>query len=122
MDQFAEPVAMTIMGTKGEVNKNKGIVKMKGKKVFTVVNKLIFLKIKSLLLIYLTIFNDMSSESGWFDAFRPNGGPPLYLDPNRTSSLIDSRIFFILLTFATAEIAFLLVLPGIRKEVKKLNI
>uniref|UniRef100_T1JS81 Uncharacterized protein n=1 Tax=Tetranychus urticae TaxID=32264 RepID=T1JS81_TETUR len=58
----------------------------------------------------------MSPESGWFDAFRPNGGPPLYLDPNRTSSLIDSRIFFILLTFATAEIAFLLVLPGIRKE------
>ncbi|XP_053214199.1 dual oxidase maturation factor 2-like [Panonychus citri] len=58
----------------------------------------------------------MSSESGWFDAFRPSGGPPLYLDPNRTSSSIDSKIFFILLTFTTAEIAFLLVLPGIRKE------
>ncbi|XP_053214210.1 dual oxidase maturation factor 2-like isoform X1 [Panonychus citri] len=58
----------------------------------------------------------MTSDGNWFDAFRPTGGSPLYLDSNRTPSLIDSRILFILLTFTTAEIAFLLVLPGIRKE------
>ncbi|XP_071034866.1 dual oxidase maturation factor 1 isoform X4 [Parasteatoda tepidariorum] len=53
---------------------------------------------------------------GWFDAFRVDGGPTLYSNPNRTPVVEDIRNILIYVTFSTLFIAFLLIFPGIRKE------
>ena len=58
-----------------------------------------------------------SNQFGWFDAFRDNGGPVLYTSPNRTPAVEDVRNVLIYITFSTLFIAFLIILPGIRKEV-----
>ncbi|RWS29847.1 hypothetical protein B4U80_05082 [Leptotrombidium deliense] len=60
----------------------------------------------------------MSSNQGWFDAFRDNGGIFLYSTDNRTAAVEDVRNILIYTTFATLFIAFLIIFPGIRKEVR----
>ena len=59
----------------------------------------------------------MSSDVGWHDAFRDNGGPSLYLNANRTATYVDYKLFLVIFAFITAVISFLIILPGIRKEV-----
>lgn len=59
----------------------------------------------------------MTTNPGWFDAFRDNGGPVLYSSQNRVPAVQDVRNTFIYITFSTLFIAFLIILPGIRKEV-----
>lgn len=61
----------------------------------------------------------MSSPIGasWFDAFRDNGGPVLYSSMNRTPAIEDIRNILIYITFSTFFVAFLIIFPGIRKEV-----
>jgi len=60
----------------------------------------------------------MTSNPGWFDAFRDNGGPVLYSSINRTPAVEDVRNILIYITFTTLFVAFLIILPGIRKEVR----
>lgn len=55
---------------------------------------------------------------GWFDAFRTEGGPTLYAYSNRTAVTEDIRNIIIYLSFSTLFLAFLIVFPGIRKEVR----
>ncbi|KAH7965040.1 hypothetical protein HPB49_002890 [Dermacentor silvarum] len=54
---------------------------------------------------------------GWFDAFRTEGGPTLYAYANRTAVTEDMRNILIYVCFSTLFIAFIIVFPGIRKEV-----
>ncbi|CAN7998637.1 unnamed protein product [Ixodes pacificus] len=54
---------------------------------------------------------------GWFDAFRTEGGPTLYAASNRTAVTEDIRNIIIYVSFSTLFLAFLIVFPGIRKEV-----
>lgn len=54
---------------------------------------------------------------GWFDAFRSEGGPTLYAHANRTAVTEDVRNILIYVCFSTLFIAFVIVFPGIRKEV-----
>ncbi|KAL3185355.1 hypothetical protein MRX96_030171 [Rhipicephalus microplus] len=54
---------------------------------------------------------------GWFDAFRTEGGPTLYAYANRTAVTEDIRNILIYVCFSTLFIAFIIVFPGIRKEV-----
>ena len=53
---------------------------------------------------------------GWFDLFRCEGGYTYYPGSNRTPVFVDGQILTIYLIFATILLAFLLILPGIRKE------
>ena len=54
---------------------------------------------------------------GWFDAFRNDGGPTLYSYSNRTPVTGDVNTISIILVFTTLLVAFLVIFPGIRKEV-----
>lgn len=54
---------------------------------------------------------------GWFDAFRDDGGPTLYSFSNRTPVTGDVSIVAVCLLFATLYIAFLVIFPGVRKQV-----
>lgn len=54
---------------------------------------------------------------GWFDAFRDDGGPTLYTFPNRTPVTGDVSIVAVSVLFATLYIAFLVIFPGVRKQV-----
>jgi dual oxidase maturation factor 1 len=54
---------------------------------------------------------------GWFDAFRNDGGPTLYSYSNRTPVTADIGLITIFVLFGTIFTAFLLIFPGIRKEV-----
>lgn len=56
---------------------------------------------------------------GWFDAFRTEGGPTLYAASNRTAVTEDIRNIIIYVSFSTLFLAFLIVFPGIRKEVSR---
>lgn len=56
---------------------------------------------------------------GWFDAFRCDGGPTLYNFNNRTAVTGDVTVITILIIFCTLYVAFLIILPGIRKEVTR---
>lgn len=53
---------------------------------------------------------------GWFDLFRDNGGPALYPESNRTSVVGDVQAITVYIVFATLLVAFLVVMPGIRRE------
>lgn len=57
---------------------------------------------------------------GWFDAFRCDGGPTLYNFHNRTAVTGDVTVITFLTIFCTLYVAFLIILPGIRKEVSKI--
>lgn len=61
--------------------------------------------------------NLINIGSGWFDAFRDNGGPVLYSSMNRTPAIEDIRNILIYISFSTFFVAFLIIFPGIRKEV-----
>lgn len=54
---------------------------------------------------------------GWFDAFRHDGGPTLYDRPNRTAVTGDVATITFCVIAITLFVAFLIVLPGMRKEV-----
>lgn len=54
---------------------------------------------------------------GWFDAFRSDGGPTLYSFNNRTAVTGDVTVITFLAIFSTLYVAFLIIFPGIRKEV-----
>lgn len=54
---------------------------------------------------------------GWFDAFRDDGGPTLYSFSNRTSVTGDVSIIAVCVLFGTLYIAFLVIFPGVRKQV-----
>lgn len=54
---------------------------------------------------------------GWFDAFRDDGGPTLYSFSNRTAVTFDVSIVAVSLLFATLYVAFLVIFPGVRKQV-----
>ena len=61
--------------------------------------------------------NVINVGSSWFDAFRDNGGPVLYSSMNRTPAIEDIRNILIYISFSTLFVAFLIIFPGIRKEV-----
>lgn len=54
---------------------------------------------------------------GWFDAFRDDGGPTLYTFANRTPVTGDVSIVAVSVLFATLYLAFLVIFPGVRKQV-----
>jgi dual oxidase maturation factor 1 len=54
---------------------------------------------------------------GWFDAFRHDGGPTLYDRANRTAVTGDVSTIVVSVIFITLFVAFLVIFPGIRKEV-----
>jgi len=54
---------------------------------------------------------------GWFDAFRTDGGPTLYSHSNRTAVTGDSDLITVCIVFGTLFLAFLIIYPGVRKEV-----
>lgn len=56
---------------------------------------------------------------GWFDAFRDDGAPTLYSFSNRTPVTGDVSIVAVTVLFATLYIAFLVIFPGVRKQVSK---
>lgn len=58
---------------------------------------------------------------GWFDAFRDDGGPTLYSFSNRTPVTFDVSIVAVSLLFATLYVAFLVIFPGVRKQVSSLQ-
>uniref|UniRef100_A0A915N751 DUOXA-like protein C06E1.3 n=1 Tax=Meloidogyne javanica TaxID=6303 RepID=A0A915N751_MELJA len=51
----------------------------------------------------------------WFDAFRENGAPTWYGDNTPTPVLFDLGLAILVWLFATPTIAFILILPGIRR-------
>ncbi|EFX87619.1 hypothetical protein DAPPUDRAFT_42960, partial [Daphnia pulex] len=53
---------------------------------------------------------------GWFDAFRHDGGPTLYDRANRTAVTGDVSTITFCVIAITLFVAFLIVLPGMRKE------
>lgn len=57
---------------------------------------------------------------GWFDAFRDDGAPTLYSFSNRTPVIGDISIIVVFILFATLYTAFLVIFPGVRKQVKNL--
>lgn len=59
---------------------------------------------------------------GWFDAFRDDGGPTLYSFSNRTPVTGDVSIVAVCVLFATLYVAFLVIFPGVRKQVSKKDI
>lgn len=64
-----------------------------------------------------SVLTNVGSSSSWFDAFRDNGGPVLYSSMNRTPAIEDIRNILIYISFSTLFVAFLIIFPGIRKEV-----
>jgi dual oxidase maturation factor 1 len=54
---------------------------------------------------------------GWFDAFRDDGAPTLYSFSNRTPVTGDVSIVAVSVLFATLYLAFLVIFPGVRKQV-----
>ncbi|TGZ49633.1 DUOXA-like protein C06E1.3 [Temnothorax longispinosus] len=54
---------------------------------------------------------------GWFDAFRSDGGPTLYSYSNRTPVTGDVPLVIVFVIFGTLFTAFLVIFPGVRKEV-----
>lgn len=55
---------------------------------------------------------------GWFDAFRDDGAPTLYSFSNRTPVTGDVSVVAVSVLFATLYMAFLVIFPGVRKQVK----
>lgn len=58
---------------------------------------------------------------GWFDAFRDDGAPTLYSFSNRTPVTGDVSIVAVCVMFATVYLAFLVIFPGVRKQVGLLH-
>lgn len=56
---------------------------------------------------------------GWFDAFRSDGGPTLYSYSNRTPVTGDVPLVIVFVIFGTLFTAFLVIFPGVRKEVSR---
>lgn len=56
---------------------------------------------------------------GWFDAFRDDGGPTLYSFSNRTPVTGDVSIVAVCVLFVTLYVAFLVIFPGVRKQVSQ---
>lgn len=54
---------------------------------------------------------------GWFDAFRDDGAPTLYSFSNRTPVIGDVSLIVVSILFATLYTAFLVIFPGVRKQV-----
>lgn len=52
---------------------------------------------------------------GWFDAFRENGAPTWVDSESRSPFSIDLHIAALLSAFITPTLAFLIILPGIRR-------
>jgi dual oxidase maturation factor 1 len=59
---------------------------------------------------------------GWFDAFRNDGGPTLYSYSNRTPVTGDVQTLTLYLIFFTVFLAFLVIFPGVRKEVSHCSV
>jgi dual oxidase maturation factor 1 len=57
---------------------------------------------------------------GWFDAFRNDGGPTLYSYSNRTPVTGDVQTLTLYVIFFTIFLAFLIIFPGVRKEVSRM--
>ncbi len=56
---------------------------------------------------------------GWFDLFRENGGPTLYMHHNRTQVYGDISTIVLCISFATLYVAFFVIFPGMRREVAR---
>lgn len=54
---------------------------------------------------------------GWYDIFHSSDGPTLYTISNRTSVTYDVSIVAVCILFATLFIAFIVIFPGVRKQV-----
>ncbi|MFH4983844.1 hypothetical protein AB6A40_010553 [Gnathostoma spinigerum] len=52
---------------------------------------------------------------GWFDAFRENGEPS-WFGENRTPVVFDLQLFALTSIFLTPLLAFLIILPGVRRQ------
>ena len=61
--------------------------------------------------------NKSEAMKGWFDAFRDDGAPTLYSFSNRTPVTGDVDIVAVSVLFGTLYIAFLVIFPGVRKQV-----
>lgn len=60
-------------------------------------------------------------SNAWFDTFRDRG-PVLFDGINRTPAIEDVRNVLIYISFSTLFVAFLIIFPGIRKEVSHVNV
>lgn len=56
---------------------------------------------------------------GWYDLFHSSDGPTLYTVSNRTSVTYDVSIVAVCILFATLFFAFVVIFPGVRKQVSK---
>lgn len=54
---------------------------------------------------------------GWYDLFHSSDGPTLYTISNRTSVTYDVSIVAVCILFSTLFFAFVIIFPGIRKQV-----
>jgi Dual oxidase maturation factor len=63
------------------------------------------------------VFFRFCSMRGWFDAFRTGGGPTLY-ESERTAATHDNILLGLYATFAALFLAFLVIIPGIRNNVR----
>lgn len=54
---------------------------------------------------------------GWYDLFHSSDGPTLYTISNRTSVTYDVSIVAVCILFATLFFAFIVIFPGVRKQV-----
>lgn len=54
---------------------------------------------------------------GWYDLFHSNDGPTLYTISNRTSVTYDVSIVAVCILFSTLFFAFVVIFPGVRKQV-----
>lgn len=54
---------------------------------------------------------------GWSDTFRSDNGPTLYTFSNRTSVTYDVSIVAVCILFGTFFVAFIVIFPGVRKQV-----
>lgn len=62
------------------------------------------------------------STAQWYDPFRDTGRPSLYSGSNRLGAVYDDVLnILIYIFFSTLLVAFLVILPGIRKEVSVLR-
>lgn len=57
---------------------------------------------------------------GWYDLFHSSDGPTLYTVSNRTSVTYDVSVVAVCILFATLFFAFVVIFPGIRKQVSQI--
>lgn len=70
--------------------------------------------------VNLRIF--IAPKMGWYDLFHSSDGPTLYTISNRTSVTYDVSIVTVCILFSTLFFAFVIIFPGVRKQVRILGV